>query len=125
IRDSGTWGNSEDSRRSVAREPDERIEMSRIQDILSKAERDGTARRTRALADEGPPPIPIQARHGSPAATAFEPTHHAPAWTSAGAPWVGGDAACARHAAHAVRSHPARHASGRAAGRSAYRRAHG
>jgi capsular exopolysaccharide synthesis family protein len=27
--------------------------MSRIQDILSKAERDGTARRTRALADEG------------------------------------------------------------------------
>ena len=26
--------------------------MSRIQDILSKAERDGTARRTRALTDE-------------------------------------------------------------------------
>jgi capsular exopolysaccharide synthesis family protein len=29
--------------------------MSRIQDILSKAERDGTARRTRALSDEYPP----------------------------------------------------------------------
>ena len=26
--------------------------MSRIQDILSKAERDGTARRTRGLSDE-------------------------------------------------------------------------
>jgi capsular exopolysaccharide synthesis family protein len=32
--------------------------MSRIQDILSKAERDGTARRTRSLTDEGPPASP-------------------------------------------------------------------
>ena len=59
--------------------------MSRIQDILSKAERDGTARRTRTLADEAlsPLPISIQARHGSSSATAFEPTHHPPAWTPA------------------------------------------
>jgi capsular exopolysaccharide synthesis family protein len=33
--------------------------MSRIQDILSKAERDGTARRTRALADEAIGPQPL------------------------------------------------------------------
>ena len=59
--------------------------MSRIQEILSKAERDGTARRTRALVDDAvapPPPIPIQGR-ASTGAAAFDPTHHAPAWTAA------------------------------------------
>src|SRR3954468_8073196 len=62
--------------------------MSRIQDILSKAERDGTARRTRALVDDSAPPppaIPIPGRHtaASAPASAFESTHQAPAWTSA------------------------------------------
>jgi hypothetical protein len=33
--------------------------MSRIQEILSKAERDGTARRTRALVDDGPVVAPM------------------------------------------------------------------
>ena len=58
--------------------------MSRIQDILSKAERDGTARRTRTLVDEAvaPPPIAIPTRHASATAPAFDPTH-APAWTAA------------------------------------------
>ena len=32
---------------------DKRIFMSRIQDILNKAERDGNTRRTRGLSDEG------------------------------------------------------------------------
>ena len=36
--------------------------MSRIQDILSKAERDGTARRTRALSDDGPGTPPVTDR---------------------------------------------------------------
>jgi len=61
--------------------------MSRIQDILSKAERDGTARRTRALVDDSaapPPAVPIPGRHTATAtAPAFESTHQAPAWTSA------------------------------------------
>ena len=35
--------------------------MSRIQDILSKAERDGTARRTRSLGDDYPDPSPPHA----------------------------------------------------------------
>lgn len=58
--------------------------MSRIQDILSKAERDGTARRTRGLSDDGA--VPAAPRHG---AATFESTSHAPAthaapkWTAA------------------------------------------
>jgi capsular exopolysaccharide synthesis family protein len=65
--------------------------MSRIQDILSKAERDGTVRRTRALTDEGqarpvpiaprpsqpayetPPPRPASVRHAAATAPAVEP----------------------------------------------------
>ena len=35
--------------------------MSRIQDILNKAEREGTARRTRALSDHVAPPAPAAA----------------------------------------------------------------
>ncbi|HEX6974759.1 MAG TPA: CpsD/CapB family tyrosine-protein kinase [Vicinamibacterales bacterium] len=61
--------------------------MSRIQDILSKAERDGTARRTRGLSDDGvvpsvaPPPRSTQAT-----APVYEPApritpHAAPTWT--------------------------------------------
>ncbi len=58
--------------------------MSRIQDILSKAERDGTTRRTRALVDDRPvtPPVTIPVR---PPQAAYEPpvrtaTATAPAW---------------------------------------------
>jgi capsular exopolysaccharide synthesis family protein len=54
--------------------------MSRIQDILSKAERDGTVRRTRGVSDEAPPAVaPARPR------TTFETTttHAAPAWTPA------------------------------------------
>jgi Mrp family chromosome partitioning ATPase len=65
--------------------------MSRIQDILSKAERDGTTRRTRALSDDGhitpaasiparppqpayePPASAASAWHGAATATAVEP----------------------------------------------------
>jgi capsular exopolysaccharide synthesis family protein len=52
--------------------------MSRIQDILSKAERDGTARRTRAIADEAPAP------GGASAAVAPLPPPRAaaPTWTA-------------------------------------------
>jgi capsular exopolysaccharide synthesis family protein len=60
--------------------------MSRIQEILSKAEREGTARRTRALVEEpvaAPPPIPIPGRHASATAPAFDSTPHTPAWTAA------------------------------------------
>jgi protein-tyrosine kinase len=54
--------------------------MSRIQDILNKAERDGTARRTRALTDDGPvatpratmPPV-VQAPPAFPRAATYEP----------------------------------------------------
>jgi capsular exopolysaccharide synthesis family protein len=57
--------------------------MSRIQDILSKAERDGTARRTRSLTDEGQPTpagaLPPRARP----APAFDALAGAPAWTAA------------------------------------------
>ena len=52
--------------------------MSRIQDIMSKAERDGTARRTRALADEAVRP-PIAVRPYPPRATAGRPRPDAPA----------------------------------------------
>jgi capsular exopolysaccharide synthesis family protein len=59
--------------------------MSRIQDILSKAERDGTARRTRALSDEGrqSPPIarPSIRTHREP-----EAVPPAGTWTPAPAP---------------------------------------
>jgi protein-tyrosine kinase len=52
--------------------------MSRIQDILSKAERDGTMRRTRGLSDESlVPPAPPAARQPAPA------PHVTPAWTAA------------------------------------------
>jgi capsular exopolysaccharide synthesis family protein len=58
--------------------------MSRIQEILSKAERDGTARRTRALADDGSVLAPM-ANPGRPAPPPYEPpAHHAPAWTPPG-----------------------------------------
>lgn len=56
--------------------------MSRIQEILNKAERDGTARRTRALVDEGPiaPPIAIHGRAAT-RGPAFEPpADHAAEW---------------------------------------------
>ncbi len=65
--------------------------MSRIQDILSKAERDGTTRRTRGLSDDGlmapsgvvarPQPLhdasapPPRTWTPAPAATAVEPAH--------------------------------------------------
>ncbi|MEO8522607.1 MAG: CpsD/CapB family tyrosine-protein kinase [Acidobacteriota bacterium] len=54
--------------------------MSRIQDILNKAERDGTTRRTRGLSNEGlmSPPAPSGPRP----AAGFEPPPSAPpAWT--------------------------------------------
>jgi protein-tyrosine kinase len=60
--------------------------MSRIQDILSKAERDGTTRRTRGLSDEGQsaPPVAVAPR---PQQSAYESTPQAaPAahvWTPA------------------------------------------
>src|SRR6266508_3625727 len=59
--------------------------MSRIQDILSKAERDGTARRTRSLTEEGQPApaatLPPRALPAA-AAPAYDPLPHMPAWTS-------------------------------------------
>ncbi len=61
--------------------------MSRIQDILSKAERDGTARRTRALTDDGQvqPALGLPARPPQPA---FEPARPAPpAFEPRPAPW--------------------------------------
>ena len=51
--------------------------MSRIQDILNKAERDGTTRRTRGLADDGP----ATSRAAMPQ-VAYEPPA-APKWTPA------------------------------------------
>jgi len=53
--------------------------MSRIQDILSKAERDGTTRRTRALPDDGPinAAVAIPAR---PSQSIFEPPARTAAW---------------------------------------------
>lgn len=56
--------------------------MSRIQDILNKAERDGNTRRTRGLSDEGlmAPPVTI----ARPPQPAYEPSAPAPhAWTPA------------------------------------------
>jgi capsular exopolysaccharide synthesis family protein len=57
--------------------------MSRIQEILNKAERDGTARRTRALVDDGvvAAPIAIPGRPTTAAPPYEPPSHHAPAWT--------------------------------------------
>jgi protein-tyrosine kinase len=52
--------------------------MSRIQEILKKAEREGTVRRTRALGDTEAPPPPRSAA-GARQAPAFDP-QHAP-WT--------------------------------------------
>ena len=67
--------------------------MSRIQDILSKAERDGTMRRTRALSDDGQmtPAISIPAprlpQPGYEPAHHTPPAHHAPpSWPTPGAP---------------------------------------
>ena len=61
--------------------------MSRIQEILSKAERDGTVRRTRALFDDGrvAPAIPNSPRPAPAPVQAFEPAVHqrTPAWTPA------------------------------------------
>ena len=59
--------------------------MSRIQEILSKAERDGTARRTRSLIEDGPTPaVNLPPRPPAPAgASAFESLPHPPAWTAA------------------------------------------
>jgi capsular exopolysaccharide synthesis family protein len=59
--------------------------MSRIQDILNKAERDGTARRTRALADDGRgAPVAAVAAPAAVHPAPFEATMpHAPAWTPA------------------------------------------
>ena len=59
--------------------------MSRIQDILSKAERDGTTRRTRALPDDGHvmAPIAVPARPPQAAAQSYESVgHQTPPWTS-------------------------------------------
>jgi protein-tyrosine kinase len=65
--------------------------MSRIQDILSKAERDGTARRTRALTDDvaGPQPVPERPAPLAAAPVAvprrsevINPVPPPPAWTS-------------------------------------------
>jgi protein-tyrosine kinase len=54
--------------------------MSRIQDILNKAERDGNTRRTRGLSNEGlTAPRPIGARPSQ--APAYEPPPSAHAWT--------------------------------------------
>src|SRR6185295_6489265 len=58
--------------------------MSRIQDILSKAERDGTARRTRSLTDEAIRP-PIAARPPAPAAAPVPETSARPAQARAAA----------------------------------------
>jgi capsular exopolysaccharide synthesis family protein len=58
--------------------------MSRIQDILSKAERDGTARRTRSLTDEGQPvPAVTLPPRAASAAPTFDSVPHTPAWASA------------------------------------------
>jgi capsular exopolysaccharide synthesis family protein len=60
--------------------------MSRIQEILNKAERDGTARRTRALSDDGQPvsaaTLPPRAQPLA-AAPAYDAAPIAPAWTPA------------------------------------------
>lgn len=60
--------------------------MSRIQDILSKAERDGGVRRTRGLGDEvtvaTPPPAPPSAA-ARPRSAFDGATHGTPTWTAA------------------------------------------
>lgn len=53
--------------------------MSRIQDILSKAERDGTARRTRAVADEYSAPPSDEGLHARGFGDATAPARPAPA----------------------------------------------
>jgi protein-tyrosine kinase len=61
--------------------------MSRIQDILSKAERDGTTRRTRALVDDG---------HATPAMTVSARPQYDPAAQAAPSPsWTGSGTATA------------------------------
>jgi protein-tyrosine kinase len=81
--------------------------MSRIQDILNKAERDGTARRTRALADDGPiatarasvqpavqaPPLyPRAATYDAPAPAAVHPPVYTPEVNEGPAPAEGANA---------------------------------
>jgi capsular exopolysaccharide synthesis family protein len=53
--------------------------MSRIQDILSKAERDGNTRRTRGLSDDGVMAPQIDASFGAGSAPAYESPQHS--WT--------------------------------------------
>jgi protein-tyrosine kinase len=65
--------------------------MSRIQDILSKAERDGTARRTRALSDESRTPaapavVPVERREAAAAPPSVAPVWTPPAPATAAAP---------------------------------------
>jgi capsular exopolysaccharide synthesis family protein len=60
--------------------------MSRIQDILSKAERDGTARRTRGLHDESRTPRPVALPQRREAATPPAPAWTPPAPAAAPAP---------------------------------------
>ncbi len=57
--------------------------MSRIQDILSKAERDGTARRTRSLIEEGEPLPGLTLSPRPSAAPPLDAVPQAPAWTAA------------------------------------------
>jgi protein-tyrosine kinase len=61
--------------------------MSRIQEILSKAERDGTARRTRGLSGDGhlSPTIAIPPRHAPPSTPSYDEAgpHAPPAWNPA------------------------------------------
>ena len=57
--------------------------MSRIQDILSKAERDGTTRRTRALSDDGHVTPAMTAPSRPPQAAYEHAVQTAPAWTPA------------------------------------------
>lgn len=62
--------------------------MSRIQDILSKAERDGTVRRTRALTDEARPPRalgPVMPLTEDRVVSAPAPAVQPPAWTASSA----------------------------------------
>jgi protein-tyrosine kinase len=56
--------------------------MSRIQDILSKAERDGTARRTRPLVDDGHAPPVVTAGASQAHATYEGAAHGATGWNT-------------------------------------------
>ncbi|MEN3339120.1 MAG: protein-tyrosine kinase [Acidobacteriota bacterium] len=57
--------------------------MSRIQDILSKAERDGNTRRTRGLSDEGQMSPPVAVAPRPPQQPAYEPAAAGHSWTPA------------------------------------------